>query len=83
MTAYTPPLADMRFALTLAGFESDITDAVLEEAAKLASEVIAPTNRDGDKFGAKLDATGNVTTAPGFKAAYQAPAGRGLVRRTV
>jgi alkylation response protein AidB-like acyl-CoA dehydrogenase len=77
MTAYTPPLADMRFALTLAGFESDITDAVLEEAAKLASEVIAPTNRDGDKFGAKLDATGNVTTAPGFKAAYQALQGAG------
>ncbi len=72
MTAYTPPLADIRFALQLAGFESDITDAVLDEAAKLASEVIAPTNRSGDTFGAKLDADGNVTTAPGFKAAYQA-----------
>jgi 3-(methylthio)propanoyl-CoA dehydrogenase len=77
MTTYTPPLADIHFALELAGLpelglmDADMIAPVLEEAAKLASEVIAPTNRAGDTFGAKLDA-GKVTTAPGFKEAYKA-----------
>jgi len=77
MTTYTPPLSDIQFALDLTGLadlgliDADMISPVLEEAAKLASEVIAPTNRAGDTFGAKL-ADGKVTTAPGFKEAYTA-----------
>ncbi|MEI7872708.1 MAG: acyl-CoA dehydrogenase [Alphaproteobacteria bacterium] len=80
---YTAPLADMRFALrevaglarvsALPGYEhatDDTVDAVLEEAAKLAGNGLAPLNRDGDKVGAKLE-NGVVRSAPGFAAIYK------------
>jgi 3-(methylthio)propanoyl-CoA dehydrogenase len=80
---YTAPLADMRFALrevaglqriaALPGYEhatDDTIDAVLEEAAKLAGNGLAPLNRDGDRVGAKLE-NGVVRTAPGFAAIYK------------
>ncbi len=80
---YTAPLADMRFALrevaglgkiaSLPGYEhatDDTIDAVLEEAAKLAGNGLAPLNRDGDKVGAKLE-NGVVRTAPGFTGIYK------------
>ena len=80
---YTAPLADMRFALrevaglagvaALPGYEhatDDTIDAVLEEAAKLAGNGLAPLNRDGDKVGATLE-NGVVRTAPGFAALYK------------
>ena len=80
MSDYYPPLDDMRFVLEhVVGLESlpehpdlgkldiDMVDSVLEPAAKLASEILAPLNRVGDETGAKLD--GNVVTMPeGFKA---------------
>ena len=80
---YTAPLEDMRFVLRtgggleslsrLPGLESaepDLVDAVLEEAARLAQGVIAPTNRIGDKTGNRLE-NGVVTTPPGFRDAYR------------
>ena len=80
---YTAPLADMRFALRevaglgqvagLPGYEhatDDTVDAVLEEAARLAGNGLAPLNRDGDKVGATLE-NGVVRTAPGFAAIYK------------
>jgi 3-(methylthio)propanoyl-CoA dehydrogenase len=80
---YAAPLADMRFALreladlqqvaALPGYEhatDDTVDAVLEEAAKLAGNGLAPLNREGDKVGAKLE-NGVVRTAPGFAAIYK------------
>src|SRR5258708_34002810 len=80
---YTAPLADMRFALrelaglqqvaALPGYEhatDDTVDAVLEEAAKLAGNGLAPLNREGDKVGAKLE-NGVGRTAPGFAAIYK------------
>ena len=80
---YTAPLADMRFALrevaglqqvaALPGYEhatDDTVDAVLEEAAKLAGNGLAPLNREGDKVGAKLE-NGVVRTAPGFAGIYK------------
>ncbi|MGB4107995.1 MAG: acyl-CoA dehydrogenase [Alphaproteobacteria bacterium] len=76
MSDYQPPLQDMNFLLThVLGFKSESVDeatmeAVLGEAAKLASEVLAPLNQPGDRHGAKLK-DGNVTTAPGFKEAYK------------
>ncbi len=75
MSNYHPPVKDMSFLLHhVLGFESDDLDeettvAVLDEAAKLASEVLAPLNKIGDEKGAKLD-NGEVKTAPGFKEAY-------------
>jgi 3-(methylthio)propanoyl-CoA dehydrogenase len=86
---YTAPLADMRFALrevaglqqisVLPGYEhatEDTVDAVLEEAAKLAGNGLAPLNRDGDKVGAKLE-NGVVRTAPGFAGIYKEFVGGG------
>src|SRR5437773_2116437 len=51
-------------------FDADITTAVLEEAGRFASDVLAPLNRVGDEHGIKL-ADDKVTTAPGWPDAYQ------------
>ena len=83
MTGYTAPLDDIRFALstfaglddiaTLPGFSQatpDLTAAVLEEAAKLAGEVLAPLNVIGDRQPSTLE-NGVVRTPPGFAEAYR------------
>jgi alkylation response protein AidB-like acyl-CoA dehydrogenase len=83
MIPYSPPLADMRFALDeLAGLpgiaqfpgceqaSADLVDAVLEEASKLARDVLAPLNDVGDRERARLE-NGVVRTPTGFKEAYQ------------
>ncbi|HYM32012.1 MAG TPA: acyl-CoA dehydrogenase [Candidatus Cybelea sp.] len=83
MADYAAPIDDMRFVLNqvvdlgalakLEGFEHaepDLVDAVLDEAAKFARDVIAPTNRSGDQKGATID-NGVVRTAPGFAEAYR------------
>jgi alkylation response protein AidB-like acyl-CoA dehydrogenase len=49
--------------------EPEFTSAVLEEAGKLASEVLAPLNIVGDVEGCTLE-NGVVRTPSGFKAAY-------------
>jgi len=80
---YRAPINDMLLALNHgAGFEaavkaghygdfdSDIAAAVLEEAGRFASDVLAPLNRVGDEHGITLD-NGNVTTAPGWPDAYK------------
>jgi alkylation response protein AidB-like acyl-CoA dehydrogenase len=82
MTDYTAPLRDMRFVLTeLAGLDRiaalpgcggvtpDLVDAILEEAARFAAEVLSPLNKPGDTAGAVLEG-GTVRTAPGFRDAY-------------
>src|SRR5277367_907944 len=51
-------------------FDADITAAVLEEAGRFASDVLAPLNRVGDEHGIKLDGS-SVTTAPGWPDAYK------------
>ncbi|MAE51876.1 MAG: acyl-CoA dehydrogenase [Micavibrio sp.] len=77
MTDYNPPIRDMSFVLNeLLGFSSDIIDtetmeAVLDEAAKLASEVLAPLNWIGDEHGLKLADDHSVNMPPGFKDAYE------------
>jgi alkylation response protein AidB-like acyl-CoA dehydrogenase len=51
-------------------FDHDIAAAVLEEAGRFASDVLAPLNVIGDEHGIKLD-DGKVTTAPGWPDAYK------------
>jgi len=80
---YRAPVNDMLLALNhgaglqaavkaghYGDFDADITAAVLEEAGRFASDVLAPLNRVGDENGIKLEAN-NVTTAPGWPDAYQ------------
>ena len=79
---YRAPLADISFALKYAaglptaideGLFGDLTiddvDAVLAEAGRFAAEVLAPLNRVGDTYGTPFK-DGVVTTAPGWKEAY-------------
>jgi alkylation response protein AidB-like acyl-CoA dehydrogenase len=81
---YRAPVADIAFALKhAAGFDpamadgvygdlaDDVVDAVLEEAGKFATDILAPLNTVGDHAGAVFK-DGSVTTAPGWKEAYQA-----------
>ena len=83
MIRYDAPLRDMRFVLDellhvegyadLPGFADappDVMAAILEEAGKLASGILAPLNAVGDQQGCTL-ADGEVTTAPGFREAYR------------
>jgi len=85
MSSYQAPLADIRFALfDVLGAEAlfarlgytdatrELLDAVLDEAARFTDTVLAPLNSVGDEIGCSLDkATGEVTTPPGFRQAYQ------------
>jgi hypothetical protein len=49
----------------------DLVQDILGEAARFSGQVLAPINQSGDRHGAQLR-DGIVTTAPGFKEAYQA-----------
>lgn len=51
-------------------FSIDDIDILLNEAYKVAREIINPINAPGDKIGVKFE-NGVVTPAPGFKEAYQ------------
>ncbi len=53
-----------------AEFDAELYTATMEEAARVATEVVAPLNASGDREGCKLDKDGNVTTAEGFKDAW-------------
>src|SRR5512139_3422703 len=58
---------------TLPGWDEvtdDVVDAILEEAAKFAGEVLSPLNVTGDQVGAAFK-DGEVITPPGFKDAYR------------
>lgn len=45
--------------------DADTADAILEEAAKVTGQLIAPLSRNGDEQGVRFDA-GQVTTPDGF-----------------
>lgn len=83
---YEAPLAHMRFVLehvldapthwkaceAFADLDLDTAGAVLQEAARFASEVLQPLNGTGDLEGCMRDADGRVRTPTGFPEAYQA-----------
>jgi acyl-CoA dehydrogenase len=84
---YRAPVADIAFALKhgpglrdmlAQGGElaADDVGAVLEEAGRFATDVIAPLNAIGDRHGTPFK-DGIVTTPPGWKEAYRAWAGAG------
>ncbi len=80
---YRPPVDDMLFAMRAAGLDRaleeglypdlslDLVRSILDEAAKVAADVLAPLNRLGDTHGAAL-AEGRVTMPPGWREAYHA-----------
>ncbi|WJS86172.1 acyl-CoA dehydrogenase C-terminal domain-containing protein [Paracoccus sp. TOH] len=82
MTTYAAPVRDMQFVLhdvleiskqALPGYgdlDRDFTQAVLDAAGKLASEVLAPLNPVGDRQGCRLE-NGMVRTPDGFRAAFE------------
>jgi len=81
MPSYTAPVKDMQFVLHdvlnvtasdipgYADLDAGFTAAVLEEAGKLATDVLAPLNPVGDREGCTLE-NGIVRTPTGFKAAF-------------
>jgi len=84
VNTYYAPLEDIRFALRElsdidrvsqlpdgeALADTELTDAILDQAARFAHEVLAPLDEGADSIGASWSEQG-VTTAPGFKEAYR------------
>lgn len=82
MPTYTAPTKDMQFVLHdvlnvsasdipgYADLDRDFTNAILEEAGKLASGVVAPLNVVGDAEGCSFE-NGVVGTPTGFKEAFE------------
>ncbi len=84
MSDYKAPLQDIRFCLRevfeaealwrdldiAAELDMATADAILEEAAKLSEQVLAPLNREADEHGARW-VDGEVSAPPGFKEAYE------------
>jgi acyl-CoA dehydrogenase len=81
---YRAPVADIAFALKHSGgfagalgeglfgdLAEDLVEAVLAEAGKFASDIIAPLNAIGDRHGTPFK-DGAVTMPPGWKEAYRA-----------
>ncbi|MEQ1503735.1 MAG: acyl-CoA dehydrogenase [Myxococcota bacterium] len=54
-----------------AAFDRQVYEATLDEAARIAKEVLAPINVSGDREGCRLDADGNVRTPSGYKEAWK------------
>src|SRR5262245_30322502 len=86
---YRSPVQTIAFTLkNAAGFDAaraeglfdalgdDVVDAVLEEAGRFATDVIAPLNRIGDEHGTPFK-DGKITMPPGWKEAYTAWAAAG------
>jgi acyl-CoA dehydrogenase len=88
---YRAPINDLRFILQhVADFATvaatplfadatpDMVEAILSEAGRLSSDVLAPLNRIGDKEPSRLE-NGCVVTPPGYAEGYRALAKGGWV----
>ena len=81
MATYTPPVKDQQFILhdvlkisasDIPGYDEldrEFTGAILEEAGKIAANVLQPLNKIGDQQGCVLE-NGVVRTPDGFKDAW-------------
>lgn len=83
MSYYKAPLKEMQFVIeelselsalsALPGYEdadSDLVEAILEQAGKFAEEVISPLNQPGDEHGTFIE-NGKVVSPPGFTEAFK------------
>jgi len=75
MFMYTAPVNEMQFLVNEVLLKnSDIAEIVptlLEAASRLARDELAPINKSGDEQGVSINQEGVVSTANGFKEAYQ------------
>lgn len=89
--AYKAPVDDIRFILRhilpfdqiaatdrFAEATDDMVDAILTEAGRMTTEVLAPLNRGSDLQGAKLE-NGAVRSSPGFDVGFRAIADGGWI----
>jgi alkylation response protein AidB-like acyl-CoA dehydrogenase len=83
MATFKAPVDDIKYLInefldrselsgisTIEEMTPDITNAIYEEAGKVAEGLLFPLNRSGDEQGCSLN-EGQVTTPDGFKEAYQ------------
>ena len=84
MCTYQAPVADMLYLMDQVlgapaswaempqfdGLDADTAREVVEQAARFAGEVLAPTNAPGDLAGCLWSPEG-VSTPPGYRAAYR------------
>ncbi len=88
---YRAPVKDIRFILDhVVGFAevaatprfaeatSDLADAILTEAGRISTDVLAPLNKAADQHPARLE-NGAVVSSPGFAEGYRAIAEGGWV----
>ena len=84
MPQYQAPLREFRYvlhevlgaaqhyrALGRDDVNQELIDSVLDECARFAENVIAPTNEPGDRIGVRREPDGRVIAPPGFVDAYR------------
>ncbi|HEY7754356.1 MAG TPA: acyl-CoA dehydrogenase C-terminal domain-containing protein [Steroidobacteraceae bacterium] len=84
MAGYKAPLREFRYVLHdvlrlehhyrdigREDVNAELVDSVLEECARFAENVVAPTNDAGDRIGVRRTDDGRVITPPGFVEAYR------------
>jgi hypothetical protein len=84
MPGYKAPLREFRYVLhdvlrlehhyrdiDREDVNAELVDSVLEECARFAEDVVAPTNEAGDRVGVRRTDDGRVITPPGFSVAYR------------
>ena len=80
---YRAPVKDIRFILDhVAGFAevaatprfaeatSELADAILTEAGRISTDILAPLNKGADRTPARLE-NGAVVSSPGFSDGYR------------
>ena len=83
-STYRPPQRDIRFVLgevirlpellateRFGHVDVDTVHGVLDEVGRFMADVVAPTNRDGDRIGSVWNPDFTVTTPESFKLAYK------------
>lgn len=91
---YTPQIRDAKFNIFewleteklwksefFSAFGKEDIEMIIEEAAKLARNSVAPTNEDGDRIGAKYS-DGKVTVPDSFRKAFKEVAENGYIGST-